>query len=364
MRQLFCSNCGQKAALNDRYCLSCGIRLTDSVSAGSKARKRILPIVIISGIAVLIIAAVLLVTVTGGGQYGNTSGNLANLGLATEKGDWIYYVSLSSLQQGSLNKIQKGGSNSVTLSGTLGNIPMYVNVIDDWIYYSFPNGGIYKIHTEGGESTLLEKNGWNISVVNNWIYYLDLSCNEVLGELYKMKTDGSEREKLTADNTVYWFSIAGNWIYYAVKVNNQGTIYKCKTDGSDQTLLLEGVPFDDYDWIGLMVDGDWIYYTVKDKGKNILYMLSTDGRSNLPLLDEGIKFFNVAEGWIYYTKDLDNPGLYKVRLDGSENTQLWNGSGIYYANIVGEWVYFDLWDNSRFASYRIRTDGSGMEIAD
>lgn len=48
--------------------------------------------------------------------------------------------------------------------------------------------------------------------------------------LYKIRTDGSGRQRLSDESSLY-INVAGEWIYY-VNFDDEGRIYKIKTDGS------------------------------------------------------------------------------------------------------------------------------------
>lgn len=62
--------------------------------------------------------------------------------------------------------------------------------------------------------------------------------------------------------------------------------------------------------------------------------------------------------WVYFTLYPGgisaHRGIYKIRTDGSELTQLSSDKAIGFVGVVGDWVYY----NSNYALYRIRTDGT------
>jgi hypothetical protein len=73
-------------------------------------------------------------------------------------------------------------------------------------------------------------NGGYAAIQGDWIYYNNASDD---GKLYKIKTDGSGRQKLNDDVSSY-INVIGDWIYYTDDIGN---ICKIKTDGSERQLV-------------------------------------------------------------------------------------------------------------------------------
>ncbi|MEQ8155760.1 MAG: DUF5050 domain-containing protein, partial [Clostridiaceae bacterium] len=136
-------------------------------------------------------------------EYGNTGSNIANQGLALQKGDWIYYVNYTNFSDSASLKLYKAKSDGTGKTKLNDEISRYINVIGDWIYYfGFELGknnevvsqGIYKIKTDGTEkSKMSDENCSSIIAAGEWLYYVRWTD---FGELYKMKTDGTSKTKL------------------------------------------------------------------------------------------------------------------------------------------------------------------------
>ena len=62
-----------------------------------------------------------------------------------------------------------------------------------------------------------------------WIYYKNSDDDY---KLYKIKTDGSKRQKVS-DDTFGCINVVGDWIYYS-NWSEGYEIYKVKTDGSER----------------------------------------------------------------------------------------------------------------------------------
>ena len=236
-------------------------------------------------------------------------------------------------------------------------------VQDDWIYYiSFSTvegdgrgfGRIHKIRADGsGRQQITNDRSGNLVVVGDWIYYSIVPFSGNSGGdrgLFKVKTDGSGRQMLSEGGANH-ISVAGDWVYFCGNYSDNGKIYRIKTDGSEKQELKGNGTF-------ARVSGDWVYYVqVHSPGMSICRM-KTDGSEDQSLHTWRITgSFNMAivDGWVFHHGD----GLQKMRIDGSEKQTLAEvtASNITVAN---DWVYFS---NGRDSMnlYRVRTDGSEIQ---
>ena len=100
----------------------------------------------------------------------------------------------------------------------------------------------------------------------DWVYYCSGPYKSpYAGELYKIKTDGTERTKVS-DDSLSLINVVGDWIYYIT----QGKIFKIKTDGTGKTKLNDDISF------RLNIAGGWIYYINRSDNLKI-YKIKTDG---------------------------------------------------------------------------------------
>jgi hypothetical protein len=58
---------------------------------------------------------------------------------------------------------------------------------------------------------------------SGWIYYIN---NSDYDRLYKIKSDGTGNTKLSDENYVKNYSVAGNYIYFNRRINADSCIYK------------------------------------------------------------------------------------------------------------------------------------------
>lgn len=78
-------------------------------------------------------------------------------------------------------------------------------------------------------------NGGYAAIQGDWIYYGDMGLSS---GLYKIKTDGTDWQRLSDDFASY-INVVGDWIYYHRKdddviVGRTTLLYRIKTDGSDR----------------------------------------------------------------------------------------------------------------------------------
>lgn len=156
-------------------------------------------------------------------------------------GDWIYYEKNSlTYAKGEIYKVKYDGSETINLvsynSGDTANLTIDC-ILGDWIYYDTNTGdgiGRYKVKIDGYDRGILDKDAFisNSTVkAGDWYYYIDPSD---YGHLYRVKIDGTQKTKLT-DESVSWFKIYNEKIYYNDKQEMSGQVYSVNLDGSDKS---------------------------------------------------------------------------------------------------------------------------------
>jgi hypothetical protein len=107
-----------------------------------------------------------------------------------------------------------------------------------------------------------------------------------------------------------------------------------------------------------VVDG-WIYYT-NDDSETGIYKIRTDGSQRAQLSNDKASFINVVDGWIYYSvldiyREEVETGIFKIRTDGSQRTQLSKDQATDI-NVYDGWIYFSNPDGEGI--YKINVDGA------
>lgn len=144
-------------------------------------------------------------------------------------------------------------------------------------------------------------NGGAMTAQYGWYYYAQPTPNGK--HLYKMLSSGLEPTKLSEDSPSY-LNVYGDWLYYAnmsdLTLNGEGKIYRIKTDGSErQVLTTIGAQY-------LIADEEALYFCSQGNSDDIvpgLYKISKEG-GELTFLDEGnVAYLNSSEEALYYLID-------------------------------------------------------------
>ena len=223
-----------------------------------------------------------------------------------------------------------------------------------YIYYLNPEDGnrIYRMKNDGTEKEKLTTDRARfLNVCEGWLYYSSPGNGLFF---YRSRVDGSERE-LMYETSMSNFTIVGDLIYMETVTSSQ-RLHVLKTDKSGYTRISSGKVMSPFYYKGLLytcaVRADMQLYTTKqtlDENGEIKY---TYDKVN------GIKATNVivANDTIYYANAQDQDRLYKANLDGSEPTRLLDFT-VADINYHDGYLYFtNVNDYSRV--YRCSVDGS------
>lgn len=281
-------------------------------------------------------------------EAGGDSGKAMNLGIISQNGGWIYYVSEDNLYKIKTDwtektKISQGKFNSIYVS-------------DGWVYYTnSEDGNLYKIKTDGtGQMKISDDNIESFFVQGDWTYYRAKGINasekdiSPKGVLYRVKIDGSEKiriAEITLDSSAP--KILGDWIYYSDSEN----LFKIRTDGTEQTLVAKDAGIE-------YVSGDWIYYIIRaDEGKGLgkitVCRIKPDGtEKSVSAALSGVYVSTFDNDWLYYTS---GKGLSRMKFDGTGNEKL-NDVNIWgLMGVSGNWMYINDYAGPMF---RVKLDGS------
>ena len=213
---------------------------------------------------------------------------------------------------------------------------------------------------------------------DDWLFVSDQ------GRVYRMRYNGTERQQLDftdedSDPEKFlrpeYLNILGNHIYFGMGTRaGGGGIFRMQLDGSNLTRIGTAVP----PTSDILVLDEWIYYLevfpdgvhVSDYGSlhmRHLYRMSRDGNIRERLVDGFVRSMSISDdGWIYYVS-FPSHRVYRVRLDGSENSLISDTSDrkgdiiydnglIFFRNALEDLVQFQLGDNSSLV--RMRADGT------
>lgn len=270
---------------------------------------------------------------------GNTTSNILNSGIISEKNNWIYYNDSDGLYKmksdgGSITKISKDNSD-------------YINVVNNYIYYSNLSDGnsIYKIKTDGSDrSKIINTSVKSINVLGKWVYYCKSTENGLNFRLYKINLDGSNNTKISDDSIVDGnFTVVNGFIYYKVNSENGGEdLYRCKLDGSQKHKLLDNI--DNF----TINDKNIYYYTSLNNGG--LFKVNLDGTNKTKLSDDVIDLIAISDNNIYYTVNQHiNKILYSIDLNGKNKTKLYESNDFTNLNVTKNLLFFNTTTSESYA---------------
>lgn len=157
--------------------------------------------------------------------------------------------------------------------------------------------------------------------------------------------------------------------------SKESEVKKQNTDSNEQEISnvnTQGNSFGNISNMGYVAQqGEWIYYNNQIDG---LYKIKLDNTEKTQLCTDYADYINVVGDWIYYrnTKRSENNkymvegnyGLYKIKVDGTERKELDSG-WCNSITVIGEWIYYtraDLMGDSISFLSKIKVDGSGAQI--
>jgi len=300
---------------------------------------------------------------------GNYIANNKGRAIAAKEGEWIYYIkpvnpnSIQYTYAGNIYKVKEDGTGETLVCS---DIASNINVKDGWIYYTrviFGSDSIYKIRTDGTGKTQLKTdikaNQDILQIVGDWIYYNEGYAGR---SIMRMKLDGSNRQSLipNIEDLVQSFIVVGDWIYYTKSDLTKDDYYtffpyKMKTDGSMKSRI-DDKP-SDIPTIDIIGFGDYIYYSDR--------IYKNDGTEKFI---SRLNVVNFDGEWIYYL-EVDNASyadykekLYRVRMDGTGNSLVYESKYIRQVNFAGDWIYI-IANKSEFDDnlYMMKKDGTALK---
>lgn len=230
--------------------------------------------------------------------------------------DWIYcslYNYDDKYSNLGLYKIKTDGSEKIKLSDDNINC---INIIGDSIYYINQSDYYkpYKMGIDGGNRWRLNDFPMKcLNVIGSRAYFQ----NDMNGKLYSMNIDGSDVQKIVDDSSYNLnLNVADGWIFYEAEGGLHG-LYKIKTDGTGRQKL------DSSQISYINVKDDWIYYGIYKGG---IYKIKIDGTGKQKLSDDDQSGIYIIGDLIFYEKRENNTfkslGIFKMNFDGSNNQKL------------------------------------------
>ena len=225
--------------------------------------------------------------------------------------NWVYYTK----DGGGIYKNKIGGKQAesrITDDKVYGDI--YVD--DDWIYYmnitgvtntpGLPQAGyIYKIKTNGSEKTKVSEDVVSsISYYKGYVYYSYLGKQNTDGtiartpdKIYRVNSSGNSKKEILKERS-YSLQVDGGYIYF-INDEEDGDLYKAKTDGSKKKYVKKSEAVESGEH-GFKVYDDWITY--KEEGDTTPKMMTTSGK-DIQELPENAEVIGFKKDYVYYIED-------------------------------------------------------------
>lgn len=274
---------------------------------------------------------------------GNTAGNLYNAGTFCESNGTVFFANPDDD-----NKLYSMDLNGGSLKKLCNDSATYINADDHYVYYirnakasdteyaidalySYSKNALCRISRDGGRTTVLDSDPClYASLIGNYIYYLHYDT-ETATTLYKIRIDGEERTQLT-DAYVFTCSADGQYFYYDSSDN--GNIYRFDTATDTASLVYACNCYKPT----VTNDGN-AYYLDVDRDNALVHVNINSGEPTV-LVTDSIDLYNVYGSYIYYqTYDESGSALYRIKNDGTGQKLL--ASGTYCSiNVTSSAIYF------------------------
>jgi len=269
---------------------------------------------------------------------------------------------------------------------------------DNWTYAGGDHG-LYQINNNSTQINQITHDyaARGLHAADNWLYYVAWDHITRVTNIYRVKGNGNEKQKLADDSDI--IGIYDNWVFYSRPVRNgnrmiiHAQIWKMALDGGYQQMVLDNLAgsasllkdsiyyYHNSEWWLLNLstgskqkylgkyakcatewDG-WIYYLDISGDTAEIWRANRNSNHREKLLSGEITYLTIANDKLYYISDNQ---LFAADLNGKFNSMIvdqkaFAGQSIGSFDVAGDWVYYET--ETHDSEYnRIRLDGSGREL--
>lgn len=157
---------------------------------------------------------------------------------------------------GTLYMMKTDGSGKIALS-KVSLEPGRVMISEEWIYFE-DYKKLCKVRIDGSDYTVISERGKLGFVEDGWVYFVSVLDPETRAyedlEICRMKKDGSEMTVLSSVERVSSFCFNNGWFYYVL--HSEKGLYRMRPDGSEREKLNE-INIWQFDGVA----GNWMYIT-------------------------------------------------------------------------------------------------------
>lgn len=284
-------------------------------------RRKLILICVAAAIVVAVILGI--VFLPGSGESGDKT--------ASDTGG----SSSQSSSQGASGATSDNISMDITETYTSGNSQGalqaggYLATDGKWYYYrSNDSGTMYRMKSDGsGKAKLTEDPVKCISVYDGYVYYY---ADGASPGIYRMRPDGSNPVKLH-DGNAEEVRIIKDRIYYQDSIRN---LHLCSMDLDGKNVVEEN-QMENMNG-PTAIDGEYIYFSNRDDA-NKLYRANLDGSDQTCLVDHLVEGFTIAGNLLYFNDNTTN-NLSTYDLSTGEFKELLFDY-IYYINVTEDGIY-------------------------
>lgn len=227
-----------------------------------------------------------------------------------------------------------------------------------------------------------------------WIYFVTYSLSSDSEGLWRVSSDGKEKEKLI-DSEVNLFTYYGDQILYITHTgNNDWILHTVDTEGNNDKILYQsdedssliikmdatygkcyaldinnrlhiielnsGEVSEFKDEVSdFCIDGRLIYYIKKnpDNNKKLFQLWRTDigGTQNEKLMSSFESAVDYSDDKVYYIDDEDGD-IYSADFSGKKEKKIIETEGGHYIKIIGDWIFYENQGNNP-GIYKVKKNG-------
>lgn len=269
----------------------------------------------------------------------NGAANSANNGLAVAANDGtVYYLDLTGdIYAGGQENIYRLQPGTATPEIICTDEAWNLTISGKYLYYSnwSDQHYLYRINSDGSEKTKISSQPVSsLTAANNLLIYSTRSSSTETAAIYAMSTDSLAAPQKLADDPAENLIVAADWIYY-LNPADQYRIYKVKTDGTGRCKVT------DEQAVFMAVAQDTIYYSNAADNQN-LYAMSLDGRHSTKLTNTSVGFINSIDDWLYYTDSSAQHALFRMSIKNRSSHPICDlGIGPQPILLVNNLVYYN-----------------------
>lgn len=289
---------------------------------------------------------------------GNSAGNLYNMGLLCEYGDYIYFSNPSDSFH--LYRMEKDGTNIKKLNH---DSSFSINIANGYVYYTRKNKmgqsdfflsgyayGIYRFNIKNHEIIQLNDSlSEYICLSGNYIYFQEYSDD---GLVFSKVNINDKKDYIRLDSEGYTIANASKGNLYFSGINKNHNIHRLDTSNDKSSVFVSG------NYYQPSVVNDSIYLIDLENGYSLI-KINLDTMEKITLSDERCINYNVYEDYVFYqVENLDDSsknGLFRMKTDGSSNEAVISGN-FMNINTTSEYTYFQYFGHGD-SLYRTPTKG-------